>query len=156
MGNSWIAVVAAAVTGAFVLFSALLSFISARGEPRRARELRVLGEILKDMPPGAGHSALVERRETLAKKYGESGVELFSELDRLMFLGLALFTMGALMLSAVGGAFAAMLVQLGAIGGATLAVVGAAFLLAGVVAATWRALRIWKSRRSVRRLTKSN
>ena len=156
MGSNWVAVVAAAVTGAFVLFSALLSFIAARGEPRRAKELRVLSEILKEMPPGAGHRALVERREILAKKYGESGVELFSDLDRAMILGLALLTMGTLMLSAVGGTLASMLVQLVAMVGVALAVLGTTFLLVGVVAAAWRGVRIWKSRRSVRRSAESD
>ncbi len=73
MGDNWIAIATAAVTGAFVLTGAVLSFASTRGEPQRAKELRALNEIIKDMPPSEGRLARLKRREAIAQKYGESG-----------------------------------------------------------------------------------
>ncbi|MGN7862038.1 hypothetical protein ACTJI8_15755 [Microbacterium sp. 22303] len=150
MGSNWIVIAAAAVTGTFVVISGLLSFISSRGEPRQAKELRALSEILKDMPPSPGRQALAKRRELIAKKYGESSTEIFSDLDRAMLLGMGLLALGVLLASIVSGNLTPTLVSLAGFAAIILSVIGVAVLLAALIAVVWRTLRLGRARWAAR------
>ncbi|VXB54145.1 conserved membrane hypothetical protein [Microbacterium sp. 8M] len=150
MGSNWIVVAAAAVTGVFVLISALLSFSASRGEPRPAKELLALNEILKDMPPSAGRHALATRREAIALKYGKSGVEIFSDLERSFLMGGVFLIAGVVLASVATGNVVPTLSALASGVGVTLFAGGAVIVLTVVIAAVWRVIRWWKTRKGDR------
>jgi len=150
MGDNWIAIATAVVTGVFVLTGAALSFASTRGEPQRAKELRALNEIIKDMPPSAGRQALLKRREALAEKYGKSGVETFSDLERAGFFGCAALTLGLLLGSLLSGTFETTLRSFGSLAAFLLMFGGVAWLGIVIAAAVVRGVRNWRAHRTSR------
>ncbi|KJL25804.1 hypothetical protein [Microbacterium azadirachtae] len=155
MGDNWIAIATAAVTGAFVLTGAVLSFASTRGEPQRAKELRALNEIIKDMPPSEGRLALLKRREAIAQKYGESGVETFTDLERAGFLGIAALALGVLLGSLVSGTFESTLRSFASLGALLFMLGGLVWTAIVLVAVVVRSIRSWRARRAARGRTKS-
>lgn len=153
MEDNWIAIATAAVTGVFVVTAAMLSFASTRGEPQRAKELRALNEIINDMPPTAGRQALLKRREDIAQKYGKSGVETFSDLERAGLLGTAALALGLLVLSVLSGTLESTVRSFASLGATFLLFGGLLWIAIVVAAALIRGMRSWRARRSTRNAT---